>query len=105
MHMSSSASLLVCRISKLPPPQLRGLKTLPCTPLPSHPPPPPPRRGRPPGGRGPPPPPPATPCRQRQYYYRKRKGHHLQRFRGHPGLQAEREEEERAEEERAGDRP
>src|SRR3990172_808548 len=49
--------------------------------------------------------PPATPCRQRQYYYRKRKRHHLQRFRGHPGLQAEREVEERAEEERAGDRP
>src|SRR3990170_5947804 len=30
--------------------------------------------------------PPATPCRPRQHYYRKRKGHHLQRFRGHQGL-------------------
>src|SRR3989304_5584033 len=65
----------------------------------------PPGARAPPPPRGPPRPPPAAPCRQRQYYYRKRKGHHLQRFRGPPGLQAEREVEERAEEERAGARP
>src|SRR3989304_5147438 len=95
---SSSASL--------PSPQLPGLKALPCTPTTLTPLPSPlptdvrqtQRRGR--ALR-----PPATPCRQRQHHYRKRKGHHLQRFRGHPGLQAEREVEERAEEERAGDRP